>query len=47
MPSFTNKATLSYNNITTSSNVVTGQLLVCLLAIVVSGVILTVMTLVM
>lgn len=27
MPSFTNQATLSYNNITTSSNVVTGQLL--------------------
>ena len=27
MPSFTNQATLSYNNITTNSNVVTGQLL--------------------
>lgn len=27
MPSFTNQATLSYNNITTSSNIVTGQLL--------------------
>ncbi|MBR5536386.1 MAG: hypothetical protein IKU58_00620 [Clostridia bacterium] len=27
MPTFTNQATLSYNNITTNSNVVTGQLL--------------------
>ena len=27
MPTFTNQATLSYNNITTNSNIVTGQLL--------------------
>ena len=32
MPSFTNQATLSYNNVTTSSNVVTGQLLEVLAA---------------